>query len=131
MKTLELGTDPRRTGPDDKHLAQTLLALEFPDPIGMAAGFDKNARVPRQLLDMGLGFAEVGTLTPQPQAGNPCPRLFCSHADRAIVNRLGFNNEGQVGAALHKVDPAGRTAHGFPLPVFVCQHDIGFHPGRG
>jgi dihydroorotate dehydrogenase len=109
IKTLELGIYPRSDRPDDKRLAQTLFGLDFPNPIGMAAGFDKNARVPRQLLDMGLGFAEVGTLTPQPQAGNPRPRVFRSHADRAIVNRLGFNNEGQAAALarLQKDRPRG------------------------
>ncbi len=109
VKTLELGIYPRSTGPDDKRLAQELFGLDFPNPIGMAAGFDKNARVPRQLLEMGLGFAEVGTLTPRPQAGNPRPRVFRSQADRAIVNRLGFNNEGQAAALarLRKDRPRG------------------------
>jgi dihydroorotate dehydrogenase len=64
----------------------------------MAAGFDKNARVPRELLAMGFGFVEVGTLTPRPQAGNPSPRMFRSMQDRAVINRLGFNNEGQDAA---------------------------------
>ncbi len=77
---------------------QTLFGLDFPNPIGMAAGFDKNARVPRALLAMGFGFVEVGTLTPRPQSGNASPRLFRSMADRAIINRLGFNNEGQEAA---------------------------------
>ena len=109
IKTLELGLYPRNDGPDDKRLAQTLFGLDFLNPIGMAAGFDKNARVPHQLIDMGFGFAEVGTLTPQPQAGNPAPRVFRSQADRAIVNRLGFNNEGQVAALarLKKDRPRG------------------------
>jgi len=98
VKSLELGLCPRAEGPDDKRLAQTLFGLDFPNPLGMAAGFDKNARVPRQLLDMGFGFAEVGTLTPRPQPGNPAPRVFRSHAARAIVNRLGFNNDGQTAA---------------------------------
>ncbi|HUU65702.1 MAG TPA: quinone-dependent dihydroorotate dehydrogenase [Methyloceanibacter sp.] len=109
VKTLELGIYPRSSGPDDKRLAQTLFGLDFPNPIGMAAGFDKNARVPCQLLDMGLGFAEVGTLTPRPQTGNPRPRVFRSQADHAIVNRLGFNNEGQAAALarLEKDRPRG------------------------
>src|SRR5262245_6665194 len=64
----------------------------------MAAGFDKDARVARELLAMGLGFVEVGTLTPRAQAGNPSPRIFRSSEDRAIINRLGFNNEGQEAA---------------------------------
>jgi len=98
VKSLELGLYPRATGPDDKRLAQRIFGLDFPNPIGMAAGFDKDARVPRELLATGLGFVEVGTLTPRAQSGNPLPRIFRSQADRAIINRLGFNNEGQEAA---------------------------------
>ena len=108
VKSLELGLYPRPAEPDDKRLAQRLLGLTFPNPLGMAPGFDKNARVPRELLAMGLGFVEVGTLTPRPQSGNPLPRVFRSSADRAVINRLGFNNEGQE-AALQRLRqrPAG------------------------
>ena len=108
VKTLELGLYPRASGPDDSRLRQTVFGLDFPNPIGMAAGFDKNARVPRELLSMGFGFAEIGTVTPRPQAGNPSPRIFRSAGDRAIVNRLGFNNEGHD-AALARLGrrPAG------------------------
>jgi dihydroorotate dehydrogenase len=98
VKSLELGLYPRATEPDDKRLAQRIFGLDFPNPIGMAAGFDKDARVPRELLATGLGFVEVGTLTPRAQSGNPLPRVFRSQADRAIINRLGFNNEGQEAA---------------------------------
>jgi dihydroorotate dehydrogenase len=98
IKSLELGLYPRTTEPDDKRLAQRLFGLDFPNPIGMAAGFDKNARVPRELLAMGFGFVEVGTLTPRGQSGNPTPRMFRSMTDRAIINRLGFNNDGQAAA---------------------------------
>ncbi|MGZ8401164.1 MAG: quinone-dependent dihydroorotate dehydrogenase [Methyloceanibacter sp.] len=98
VKSLELGLYPRAAQPDDQRLAQRLFGLDFPNPVGMAAGFDKNASVPRQLLDMGFGFVEVGTLTPRPQSGNPTPRIFRSASDRAIINRLGFNNEGQEAA---------------------------------
>jgi dihydroorotate dehydrogenase len=108
VKSLELGLYPRATEPDDKRLAQRIFGLDFPNPMGMAAGFDKDARVPRELLATGLGFVEVGTLTPRAQSGNPLPRVFRSHADRAIINRLGFNNEGQE-AALERLQrrPAG------------------------
>jgi dihydroorotate dehydrogenase len=108
VKSLELGLYPRATEPDDKRLAQRIFGLDFPNPIGMAAGFDKDARVPRELLATGLGFVEVGTLTPRAQSGNPLPRVFRSQADRAIINRLGFNNEGQE-AALKRLQrsPAG------------------------
>jgi len=98
IKSLELGFYPRAQAPDDKRLGQRLFGLDFPNPIGMAAGFDKNARVPRELLAMGFGFVEVGTLTPRAQKGNPPPRIFRSLADRAVINRLGFNNEGQEAA---------------------------------
>ncbi|HEX2448022.1 MAG TPA: quinone-dependent dihydroorotate dehydrogenase [Methyloceanibacter sp.] len=98
IKSLELGLYPRAEAPDDTRLAQNLFGLDFPNPLGMAAGFDKNARVPRELLAMGFGFVEVGTLTPRAQSGNPSPRMFRSLPDRAVINRLGFNNEGQEAA---------------------------------
>jgi dihydroorotate dehydrogenase len=80
------------------------LGLDFPNPLGMAPGFDKNARVPRELLAIGFGFVEVGTLTPRPQSGNPPPRLFRSTWDHAIINRLGFNNEGEEAALARLMD---------------------------
>ena len=67
---------------------------EFPNPLGLAAGFDKNAEVPGAMLRLGFGFVEVGTLTPRPQPGNPRPRLFRLREDGAVINRFGFNNEG-------------------------------------
>jgi len=76
-------------------LRVSLAGIDFPSPIGLAAGFDKNAEVPEQMLGLGFGFVEVGTVTPRPQAGNPKPRLFRLVEDRAVINRLGFNNEGQ------------------------------------
>lgn len=98
VKSLELGLYPGSDAPDDKRLSQHLFGLDFPNPVGMAAGFDKSARVPRELLGMGFGFVEVGTLTPRAQSGNPGPRIFRSGQDRAIINRLGFNNDGQEAA---------------------------------
>lgn len=92
----------RRTPPgDDAILAQHLpsLGLSFRNPLGIAAGFDKDAEVPAPLFGLGFGFVEVGTLTPRPQAGNPRPRIFRLTEDRAIINRLGFNNGGQEAAA--------------------------------
>jgi dihydroorotate dehydrogenase len=85
---------PARLRPDDQKLAVRAFGLNFPNPVGMAAGFDKNAEVPDALLRLGFGFAEVGTVTPKPQAGNPRPRLFRLERDEAIINRLGFNNDG-------------------------------------
>jgi dihydroorotate dehydrogenase len=85
---------PMRPRPDDPKLAVRAFGLNFPNPIGMAAGFDKNAEVPDALLRLGFGFVEIGSVTPKPQAGNPRPRLFRLERDEAVVNRLGFNNDG-------------------------------------
>jgi dihydroorotate dehydrogenase len=79
-------------------LRTSIAGLDFPSPVGLAAGFDKNAEVPEELLGFGFGFVEVGTITPRPQEGNPKPRLFRLAEDRAVINRLGFNNEGQPAA---------------------------------
>jgi dihydroorotate dehydrogenase len=98
VKSLELGLYPRQAAPDDPRLAQELWGLKFGNPLGMAAGFDKDARVWAPLLATGFGFVEVGTLTPKAQRGNPSPRIFRSARDAAIINRLGFNNEGQEAA---------------------------------
>jgi dihydroorotate dehydrogenase len=80
--------------PDDRRLQVDAMGLRFPNPIGIAAGFDKNAVVPDALLALGFGFVEIGTVTPRPQPGNPPPRLFRLNRDRAVINRLGFNNDG-------------------------------------
>ena len=98
VKSLELGLYPRAAAPDDPRLTQQLWGLKFRNPLGMAAGFDKDARVWAPLLATGFGFVEVGTLTPKAQRGNPSPRIFRSARDAAIINRLGFNNEGQEAA---------------------------------
>jgi dihydroorotate dehydrogenase len=79
---------------DDPRLAVRAFGLNFPNPVGMAAGFDKHAEVPDALLRLGFGFVEVGTVTSRPQPGNPRPRVFRLHRDRAVINRLGFNSEG-------------------------------------
>ncbi len=90
---------PRRTPPrPDPCLATRVAGLDFPTPVGLAAGYDKDARVPDALLGLGFGFVEVGTLTPKPQAGNPKPRLFRLVEDHAVINRMGFNNGGQEAA---------------------------------
>lgn len=78
----------------DPILATSLTGLPLPSPIGLAAGFDKNAAVPGAMLRLGFGFVEVGTVTPRPQAGNPRPRVFRLVDDAAVINRLGFNNAG-------------------------------------
>lgn len=79
-------------------LAQTFAGLRFPNPVGLAPGYDKNADVPFEILQLGFGFTEVGTLTPLPQEGNPKPRLFRLVEDEAVINRMGFNNAGQAAA---------------------------------
>jgi len=84
-------------------LGVRLWGLDFPNPVGLAAGFDKDAKVAAAMLGLGFGFVEIGTVTPRPQAGNPKPRLFRLANDRAIINRLGFNNGGMEAAA-HRLD---------------------------
>jgi dihydroorotate dehydrogenase len=88
-----------KAGADEERLAVTALGLSFPNPIGLAAGFDKNASVPAAMARLGFGFVECGTVTPRPQAGNPRPRLFRLSEDRAVINRMGFNNDGMEQAA--------------------------------
>jgi dihydroorotate dehydrogenase len=85
---------PVRLRPDDAKLAVRAFGLNFPNPIGMAAGFDKSAEAPDALLRLGFGFVEIGTVTPLPQRGNPRPRLFRLERDEAVINRMGFNNDG-------------------------------------
>ena len=98
LAALRAGILPSRPAVADPVLAQDLWGLRFPNPLGLAAGFDKNAEVMKAMLGIGFGFVEVGSLTPRPQAGNPKPRIFRLPEDRGVINRLGFNNEGQ-GAA--------------------------------
>jgi dihydroorotate dehydrogenase len=85
---------PMRPKPDDPKLAVRAFGLNFPNPIGMAAGFDKSAEVPDALLRLGFGFVEIGSVTPKPQVGNPRPRLFRLERDEGVINRMGFNNDG-------------------------------------
>jgi dihydroorotate dehydrogenase len=85
---------PLRPRTDDAKLAVRAFGLNFPNPIGMAAGFDKSAEAPDALLRLGFGFVEIGTVTPKPQIGNPRPRLFRLERDEAVINRMGFNNDG-------------------------------------
>ncbi len=85
---------PMKPRHDDSKLAVRAFGLNFPNPVGMAAGFDKNAEVPDALLRLGFGFVEIGSVTPKPQGGNPRPRLFRLERDEAVINRMGFNNDG-------------------------------------
>ncbi len=107
---------PVKTRADDHKLAVRAFGLNFPNPIGMAAGFDKSAEVPDALLRLGFGFVEIGTVTPKPQAGNPRPRLFRLERDEAVINRMGFNNDGAE-AALRRL--AARAHHGGIVGVNV------------
>ncbi len=90
LKYIKLNLDK----PDDPILSQHFNGLDFPNPIGLAAGFDKNAEVIKSMFSLGFGFIEVGTITPFPQKGNSKPRVFRLEEDKAIINSLGFNNKG-------------------------------------
>jgi dihydroorotate dehydrogenase len=99
LRALSSGLVPRpqpfdHTRPDHPALAVTVLGRPFSNPIGLAAGFDKNAAAGLALTRLGFGFVETGTVTPRPQVGNPRPRIFRLSEDRAVINRLGFNNQG-------------------------------------
>ncbi len=84
---------------NDPRLRRTVFGIDFPNPVGMAAGFDKNAELVTELSTLGFGFVEIGTVTPRPQPGNPQPRLFRLKADGGLINRMGFNNKGAGPAA--------------------------------
>lgn len=96
IAALKAGLGGRFDAGFDPRLATTVCGLTFPNPLGMAAGYDKNGEVPDALLRLGFGFAEVGTVTPLAQPGNPKPRIFRLPQDRGVINRLGFNNEGHA-----------------------------------
>ncbi len=116
LKALESGIYPRPLGRDAALLAQTVFGLEFANPVGIAAGYDKDARVPDAVLGLGCGFAEIGTITPIAQSGNPQPRVFRLIADRGLINRLGFNNSGHA-AALANLE--ARRANGGIIGVNI------------
>ena len=98
-----------RAQADDPKLQVKALGLSFPNPIGLAAGFDKDARVPDAMLRLGFGFVECGTVTPRPQNGNPKPRLFRLREDAAVINRMGFNNHGMEEAARNLGQRVGKN----------------------
>ena len=111
-------------------LAQQVAGLEFPSPIGLAAGFDKDAEAPDAMLGLGFGFVEVGTITPQPQQGNPKPRLFRLKEDHAVINRMGFNNAGQAAAHRHRLDERPPEGHARGEEGHVLEHvDDGVEDG--
>jgi dihydroorotate dehydrogenase len=94
IEALKRGLAPACAEPDDPILATRVFGLDFSNPIGLAAGFDKHAEVIDAMLGFGFGFVEAGTVTPQPQPGNPGKRLFRLEEDEAVINRFGFNSEG-------------------------------------
>lgn len=104
IAALKSGLVPACHVPSDSRLRQQVAGLTFENPLGMAAGYDKNAEVPEALLKLGFGFTEIGTVTPKPQSGNPRPRIFRLVEDEGVINRLGFNNEGHEAAFKRLVD---------------------------
>ena len=108
LRALPLRGPQNTLAPQPNALATTVAGLAFPNPVGVAAGFDKDAEVPDALLGLGFGFTEVGSITPLPQAGNPKPRLFRLVEDEAVINRMGFNNGGAEAALARLKARAGR-----------------------
>ncbi|MCC7265705.1 MAG: quinone-dependent dihydroorotate dehydrogenase [Caulobacteraceae bacterium] len=112
LRALRAGLGPRDRRPDDAVLATEIAGLRLPNCLGLAPGFDKDAEVPDAMLAAGFGFVECGTVTPEPQAGNPRPRLFRLSEDRAVINRMGFNNRGQAAFAARLARRARRGVVG-------------------
>jgi len=115
IKLLRLMPAPPALEPDSM-LAQAVAGIAFPNPVGLAAGYDKEGLVVHKMHGLGFGFAELGTLTPLPQPGNPLPRLFRLKEDRAVINRMGFNNGGQAAAA-ERIAKRKRPARNGQTPV--------------
>lgn len=109
IRALQMGLSPKIKTPTSERLRTNLAGLDLPNPVGLAAGFDKNAMAVDPLLKSGFGFIEVGAVTPRPQPGNPKPRLFRLTEDQAVINRFGFNNDGMEAVALRL---AARTQPG-------------------
>lgn len=109
IKALKSGLAAMPGARPDPRLAVAIAGLTFPSPLGMAAGYDKNAEVPDALLRLGFGFAEIGTVTPLPQPGNPRPRIFRLVEDRAVINRFGFNSQGHDAVFARLSARGGRT----------------------
>ncbi|AHJ63761.1 Dihydroorotate dehydrogenase [Granulibacter bethesdensis] len=114
LRALSLGLAGRQSMPDDPRLAVSAFGRRFAHPLGLAAGFDKNARAVLPLLRLGFAWVEAGTVTPRPQSGNPRPRLFRLREDRAVINRMGFNNDG-IAVFLNRLK---RLKH-HPAPIGV------------
>lgn len=110
IRALRAGLVPGDRRPDPPSLGVEVWGRRLPNPVGLAAGFDKNAEVPDAMLGMGFGFVEIGSVTPKPQDGNPRPRLFRLPEDRGVINRMGFNGQG-LAAALTRLK--ARPRNGF------------------
>ncbi|MDK9697285.1 MAG: quinone-dependent dihydroorotate dehydrogenase [Siculibacillus sp.] len=108
IRALATGLTPKSCRAPDPRLAVTAFGVDFPNPVGMAAGFDKNAEVADAVLGLGFGHVEVGTVTPRPQPGNPKPRMFRLPADHGVINRLGFNNQGHAAMRARLLARKGR-----------------------
>jgi len=113
LMALKAGVAPMPGLHTSPTLETKVAGMTFPNPVGLAAGYDKNAEVVDALARAGFGFIEAGAITPNPQPGNPKPRLFRLYEDRAIINRMGFNNAGMEAAALR----LSRRSHRHPVPV--------------
>ena len=109
IRALRAGLVGGDSTPNDPILAQSLWGLDFPNPIGLAAGFDKDAEVMDAMLRTGFGFVEAGTVTPRPQSGNPKPRLFRLTEDEGVINRFGLNSCGLEAYALRLEARRGRS----------------------
>ena len=127
LGVLSSGLVPSARAADDPRLGVDVLGKRFPNPIGLAAGFDKNAAAGSALLRLGFGFVETGTVTPLPQTGNPRPRIFRLSEDKGIINRLGFNNDG---LAVYLRNLMKLSARGIPLGANVGINKVGADPVR-
>ncbi len=127
LKALAAGLVPGNGAADVPTLGVSALGLSFANPIGLAAGFDKNGRVFQAMKGLGFGFAEIGGVTPLPQIGNPRPRLFRLNEDRAAINRMGFNNEGMEAVASRL---AARRDRSFPVGVNLASNTESAEPAR-
>jgi len=125
LKALKTGIMPCPSRVDDPRLKITLWDRVFPNPVGLAAGFDKNAEVVGPMLKIGFGFVEAGTVTPRPQEGNPRPRVFRAANDGAVINRMGFPNEG-VESFRHNIEKFFETK---PRPPGIVGINIGMNKG--
>jgi len=127
LRALRLGLAGSSPDADDPILAVQALGRRFTNPIGLAAGFDKNAIAVKALMRLGFGFVETGTVTPRPQEGNPRPRLFRLQPDLAVINRMGFNNGGLEAYRRNLAEQSGRTV---PLGANVGINKDGADPAR-